>query len=63
MSYMYKTLSFFGKRVIQTNPSKFDERLFSQTYICAVYVEEEAVKEEEEECAFIMRSSTPWALT
>ena len=25
-AYMYTTLKHFGKRVIQTNPSKFDER-------------------------------------
>ena len=25
---------FLGKRVIQTNPSKFDERLFSDIYMC-----------------------------
>ena len=29
--------TFLGKRVIQTNPSKFDERLFSDIY-CADYV-------------------------
>ena len=27
-AYMYRTLKFLGKRVIQANPSKFDERLF-----------------------------------
>ena len=31
---MYTTLTFLGKRVIQTNPSKFDERLFSDIYLC-----------------------------
>ena len=30
-AYMYTTVTFLGKRVIQTNPSKFDERLFSET--------------------------------
>jgi len=25
---------FLGKRVIQTNPSKFDEKLFSDMYLC-----------------------------
>ena len=28
-TYMYTTIKFLGKHVIQTNPSKFDERLFS----------------------------------
>ena len=32
-AYMYTTLRFLGKCVIQTNPSKFDERLFSNIYI------------------------------
>ena len=27
-------LKYFGKRVIQTNPSKFDETLFSDIYLC-----------------------------
>ena len=36
--YIYTTLTFLGKHVIQTNPSKFDERLFSDIYICADYV-------------------------
>ena len=31
---MYTTLTFLGKHVIQTNPSKFDERLFSDIYLC-----------------------------
>ena len=30
---MYTILKFLGKRVIQTNPSKFDERLFSDIYL------------------------------
>ena len=33
-AYMYTTLKLIGKRVIQTNPSKFDERLFSGIYLC-----------------------------
>ena len=33
-AYMYTTLTCLGKRVIQTNPSKFDERLFSDIYLC-----------------------------
>ena len=28
------TIKFLGKRVIQINPSKFDERLFSDLYLC-----------------------------
>ena len=32
--YMYTTLKLLGKRVIQTNPSKSDERLFSDIYLC-----------------------------
>ena len=31
-AYMYPTI--LGKRVIQTNLSKFDERLFSDIYLC-----------------------------
>ena len=31
---MYTTITFLGKRVLQTNPSKFDERLFSAIYLC-----------------------------
>ena len=31
---MYTTLKFLGKRVIQTNPSEFDEMLFSDIYLC-----------------------------
>ena len=31
---MYTTIKFLGKHVIQTNPSKFDERLFSDIYLC-----------------------------
>ena len=27
-AYMYTTLKYLGKRVIQTNPSRFDENLF-----------------------------------
>ena len=34
---MYTTLTNLEKRVIQTNPSKFDEG-YSQTYIWADYV-------------------------
>ena len=31
---MYTTLKVLGKRVIQTNRSKFDKRLFSDIYLC-----------------------------
>ena len=31
---MYTTLTFLGTRVIQTNPSKFDKRLFPDIYLC-----------------------------
>ena len=30
---MYATLTFLGKHVIKTNPSKFDERLFSDVFV------------------------------
>ena len=33
MGIMYTTLTFLGESVIQTNPSKFDERLFSDIYL------------------------------
>ena len=33
-AYMYTTLTFLGKRMIQTNPSKSDEMLFSDIYLC-----------------------------
>ena len=33
-AYMYTTLKCSGKGEIQTNPSKFDERLFSHIYLC-----------------------------
>ena len=36
--YMYTTLTFLGKRVIQTNQSKFDKRLFSDIHFFAGYV-------------------------
>ena len=35
--YMYTTLKFFGKHVIQTNPSKFDKRLFSDRFLCRLH--------------------------
>ena len=31
---MYTTIKFVGNNVIQTNPSIFDERLFSDIYLC-----------------------------
>ena len=33
-TYMYTTIKNLGKHVIQTNPSKFDELLFSDIYSC-----------------------------
>ena len=33
-AYMYTTIKVLGKHAIQTNPSKFDERLFSDIYLC-----------------------------
>ena len=33
-AYMYTTLKYLGKCVIQTNPSKFDESLFSDICLC-----------------------------
>ena len=30
----FHTIKFLGKHAIQTNPSKFDERLFSDIYLC-----------------------------
>ena len=32
-AYMYTTLKFLGKLVIQTNPSKFDERLLRHIFV------------------------------
>ena len=32
--HVYNTQLFLGKRVIQINPFKFDERLFSDIYLC-----------------------------
>ena len=33
-TYVYTTITFLGKQAIQTNPSKFDERFFSDIYLC-----------------------------
>ena len=33
-TYMYTTIKFLGKHLMQTNLSKFDERLFSALYLC-----------------------------
>ena len=33
-TYMYTTITFLGKHVIQTNPSKLDKKLFSDIYLC-----------------------------
>ena len=30
--------NFLGKRLIQTNPSKFDKRLFSDVYLCRLHL-------------------------
>ena len=32
--HVYSTQISLGKRVIQSNPSKLDERLFSDIYLC-----------------------------
>ena len=32
--YMYTTNKFLGKHAIQTNPSKFDERLLLDIWLC-----------------------------
>ena len=32
--HVYKTISFLGEHVITKNPSKFDERLFSDICLC-----------------------------
>ena len=32
-TYMCTTTNVLGKRVIETNPSKFDKRLFSDIYL------------------------------
>ena len=34
MDIQIRTINILGKHVIQTNPSKFDERLFSDIYLC-----------------------------
>ena len=42
MGIMYTIQNFLGKHVIQTNLSKFDERLFShsQTYLCRLHLKQ-----------------------
>ena len=40
-AYTYTTLKFLDKRVIQTNPSKFDEGLFSDIYLCRLRLKQE----------------------
>ena len=37
---MYTTIKFLGKHVIQANPSKFDERLFSDMYLCRLHLKQ-----------------------
>ena len=39
-TYMYTTIKFLGKHVIQTNPCKFDLRLFSDIYLCRLRLKE-----------------------
>ena len=43
-----------GKRVIQTNPSKFDERLFSDIYMCRL-----RLKRRTEIHDYILRQGVP----
>ena len=33
-TYVHTTITFLGKHAIQTNPSKFDGKLFSDKYLC-----------------------------
>ena len=42
LNFFHTTLKFLGKRVIQANLSKFDERLFShsQTYLCRLHLKQ-----------------------
>ena len=35
------TFRFLGKLVVQTNLSKFDERLFSDIYLCRLHLKQE----------------------
>ena len=39
-TYMYTTIKFLGNNVIQTNPSKFAERLFSDIYLCRLQLKQ-----------------------
>ena len=39
-TYMYTSIKLLGKRMIQANPSKFDERLFSDMYLCRLRLEQ-----------------------
>ena len=39
--HVYSTQISLGKRVIQTNPSKLDERLFSDIYLCRLRLNKE----------------------
>ena len=48
------TIKFLGKRVIQINPSKFDERLFSDIYMCRL-----RLKRRTEIHDYILRQGVP----
>ena len=52
-AYMYTTLKCLGKRVIQTNPSKFDERLFSDIYLCKLHLKQRNT------CFYMLRQGVP----
>ena len=51
---MYTTLKVLGKRVIQTNPSKFDESLFSNIYLSRL-----CLKQVREMHDYILRQGVP----
>ena len=40
VNFFHTTITFLGKRVIQTKPSKFDERLFLDIYLCRLRLKE-----------------------
>ena len=51
---MYTTMKFVGKHVIQTNLSKFDERLFSGIYLFRL-----RLKQRREVPDFVLRQGVP----
>ena len=51
---MYTTMKFVGKHVIQTNLSKFDERLFSGIYLFRL-----RLKQRSEVPEFVLRQGVP----